>query len=137
MLNSIERREALNKAVCSIYGVNENELFSLSRKREIISARRMVLYFLRKHYGETYISIAKTFSMNHATVIHHITQMKNFLEFDKMEVINYIKVRDYVFQQNSEVTLSEELDLLKKEKDLLDDRLEQIENELKLLDNGN
>ena len=48
MLNSIERREALNKAVCSIYGVNENELFSLSRKREIISARRMVLYFLRK-----------------------------------------------------------------------------------------
>jgi len=54
-----------------------------------------------------------------------------------MEVINYIKVRDYVFEQNSEVTLSEELDLLKKEKSLLDDRLEQIENELKLLDNGN
>ena len=83
------------------------------------------------------MSIAKTFSMNHATVIHHITQMKNFLEFDKLEVINYIKVRDYVFQQNSEVTLSEELDLLKKEKDLLDNRLQQIENELKLLDNGN
>jgi hypothetical protein len=83
------------------------------------------------------MGIAKMFSMNHATVIHHIRQMKNFLEFDKMEIINYIKVRDYVFEQNSEVTLSEELDLLKKEKSLLDDRLEQIENELKLLDNGN
>ena len=137
MLNSIERREALIRAVCSIYCVDEDNLFSESRKREIISARRMVLYFLRRHYGETYMQIADTFSMNHATVIHHITQAKNFLEFDKVEVMNYIKVRDYVFEQNSEVTLSEELDLLKKEKSLLDDRLEQIENELKLLDNGN
>lgn len=137
MLNSIERREALKKAVCSIYGVKEQELFSLSRRREIISARRMVLYFLRKHYGETYMGIAKMFSMNHATVMHHVTQMKNFLEFDKEEMTNYIKVRDYVFEQNSEVTLSEELDLLKKEKSLLDNRLEQIETELNLLENGN
>jgi hypothetical protein len=137
MLNSIERREALKKAVCSIYGVNEDELFSLNRRREIISARRMVLYFLRKHYGETYMGIAKMFNMNHATVIHHVTQMKNFLEFDKIEIMNYIKVRDYVFEQNSEVTLSEELDLLKKEKSLLDNRLEQVKTELNLLDNGN
>jgi len=137
MLNSIERREALKKAVCSIYGVNEDELFSLNRKREIISARRMVLYFLRKHYGETYMGIAKMFDMNHATVIHHVRQMKNFLEFDKLEMTNYIKVRDYVFEQNSAVTLSEEFDLLKKEKSLLDNRLEQVETELNLLENGN
>jgi len=51
--------------------------------------------------------------------------------------MNYIKVRDYVFEQNSEVTLSEELDLLKKEKSLLDNRLEQVKTELNLLDNGN
>jgi len=83
------------------------------------------------------MGIAKMFSMNHATVIHHVTQMRNFLEFDKEEMTNYIKVRDYVFEQNSEVTLSEELDLLKKEKSLLDNRLEQIETELNLLENGN
>ena len=77
------------------------------------------------------------FSMNHATAIYHITQMTNFLEFDKTEMTNYIKVRDYVFEQNSEVTLSEELYLLKKEKNLLDNRLEQIEIELKLLKDGN
>ena len=77
------------------------------------------------------------FSMNHATAMYHITQMTNFLEFDKTEMTNYIKVRDYVFEQNSEVTLSEELHLLKKEKNLLDNRLEQIEIELKLLKDGN
>lgn len=137
MLNSNERREALVKAVCSIYCVDEDKLFSVSRKRNIISARRMVLYFLRKHYNETYMQIAETFSMNHATVIHHITQARNFLEFDKEEITNYIKVRDYVFEQNSEVTLSEELDLLKQEKVLLDDRIGEIVNELKLLENGN
>ena len=137
MLNSDERRNALKKAVCSTYGVSEDELFSVNRRREIVSARRMILYFLRKHYGETYKGISKMFSMNHATAIYHITQMTNFLEFDKTEMTNYIKVRDYVFEQNSEVTLSEELYLLKKEKNLLDNRLEQIEIELKLLKDGN
>ena len=55
-------------------------------------------------------------------------------------MINYIKVRDYVFEQNSEVTLSEELDLLKQEQSLIDDRINDIQNELellKLLENGN
>lgn len=137
MMNSNERREALIKAVCSIYGINKEMLFSVSRKREIISGRRMILYFLRKHYAETYLQIAELFNMNHATVMHHVTQMKNFLEFDKMEIMNYIKVRDYVFEQNSEVTLSEELDLLKQEKVLLDDRINDIINELNLLENGN
>jgi hypothetical protein len=66
--------------------------------------------------------------------------MEGYLSFNKREMINYIKVRDYVFEQNSEVTLSEELDLLKQERNLIDDRIKDIQNELeslKLLENGN
>ena len=48
MLNSDERRNALKKTVCSTYGVSEDELFSLNRRREIVSARRMILYFFKK-----------------------------------------------------------------------------------------
>ena len=66
--------------------------------------------------------------------------MKGFLSFSKNEMLNYIKVRDYVFEQNSEVTLSEELDLLKQEKVLIDERINDVQKELeslKLLENGN
>lgn len=137
MLNSEERREALQKAVCSIYKINEEMLFSHRRNANIVGARRMVLYFLRKHYGEPYINIAKLFSMNHATVIHHFKQMENYLSYNKEDIINYIKVRDYVFEQNSEVTLKEELDILLTEKELLEDRVTQIKNELNILNDGN
>ena len=34
MLNSDERRNALKKAVCSTYGVSEDELFSLNCRME-------------------------------------------------------------------------------------------------------
>ena len=94
MLNSQERREALQKAVCSIYKINEEMLFSHRRNANIVGARRMVLYFLRKHYAESYMSIAKLFSMNHATAIHHYKQMENYLSYNKEDIINYIKVRD-------------------------------------------
>ena len=97
----------------------------------------MVLYFLKKHYAESFMSIAKFFSMNHANAIHHYKQMENYLSYNKEDIINYIKVRDYVFEQNSEVTLKEELDILLTEKELLEDRVTQIKNELNILNDGN
>lgn len=137
MLNKIEREEALVKAICVNFDISRDMLFSKSRKMNIINGRRMFFYFMRKHFGGTYWGMGKKYNVHHATIMHHVSTMKSYLEFNKNQMINYIKIRDYVFEQNSEVTLSEELDLLKKEKSLLDDRLEQIENELKLLDNGN
>ena len=128
--------EALDVA-SKLTHISKDNILKRSRKRNIVDARKLSVYYMRSKYSLSWTETSKMFDMNHATVIHHVRQMKNFLEFDKLEMTNYIKVRDYVFEQNSAVTLSEEFDLLKKEKSLLDNRLEQVETELNLLENGN
>ena len=140
MLNSVDREEALKKAICVTYNVSYEDLLGKSRKMSIMNGRRMFFYFMRKHFGVTYWGMGKRYKVHHATIMHHVKSMEGYLSFNKREMINYIKVRDYVFEQNSEVTLSEELDLLKQEQSLIDDRINDIQNELellKLLENGN
>ena len=140
MLNSVDREEALKKAICVTYNVSYEDLLGKSRKMTIMNGRRMFFYFMRKHFGGTYWGMGKKYNVHHATIMHHVKSMEGYLSFNKREMINYIKVRDYVFEQNSEVTLSEELDLLKQERNLIDDRIKDIQNELeslKLLENGN
>jgi hypothetical protein len=86
------------------------------------------------------MKISDIFGMNHATVIHHFKTMKGYLEYDKDMMLEYIRVRDLVFEQNSFVTLNDELEILEKEKLLLDDRVDKIKSEinyLKELENGN
>ena len=55
-------------------------------------------------------------------------------------MINYIRVRDLVFEQNSFVTLKDELDILEKEALIINDRIERIKTEINYLtelENGN
>ena len=66
--------------------------------------------------------------------------MKGYLEYDKETMINYIRVRDLVFEQNSFVTLKDELDILEKEALIINDRIERIKTEINYLtelENGN
>ena len=66
--------------------------------------------------------------------------MKGYLEYDKESMIQYIRVRDLVFQQNSFVTLKDELDILESEALIINDRIERIKNEINYLtelENGN
>tara|TARA_X000001382_G_scaffold42108_1_gene28369 strand:- start:191 stop:613 length:423 start_codon:yes stop_codon:yes gene_type:complete len=140
MLNKIEREEALVKAICVNFDISRDMLFSKSRKMNIINGRRMFFYFMRKHFGGTYWGMGKKYNVHHATIMHHVSTMKSYLEFNKIQMINYIKIRDYVFEQNSEVTLSEELALLEQEHALVEQRMQDIKHELKslkTLKNGN
>jgi hypothetical protein len=135
-----KKYQPLRDAVCAVYNISQEQLESSSRKSNIVSAKRMFFYFLRRHYYLQYMKIADVFNMNHATVIHHHKTMKGYLEYDKQSILDYIRVRDMVFEQNSFVTLNDELELLEREKLLLDDRVDKIKSEinyLKELENGN
>jgi len=135
-----KKYQPLRDAVCAVYNISQEQLESTNRKSNIVSAKRMFFYFLRRHYYLPYMKIANVFKMNHATVIHHHKTMKGYLEYDKETILDYIRVRDMVFEQNSFVTLNDELELLEREKLLLDDRVDKIKSEinyLKELENGN
>ncbi len=135
-----KKYQPLRDAVCAVYNISQEQLESTNRKSNVVSAKRMFFYFLRRHYFLPYAKISSVFGMNHATVIHHHKTMKGYLEYDKETILEYIRVRDMVFEQNSFVTLNDELELLEREKLLLDDRVDKIKSEinyLKELENGN
>lgn len=135
-----KKYQALRNAVCTTYNITLEELEGTKRKANIVGGKRMFFYFLRKHYFLPYMKIADVFDMNHATVIHHCRTMKGYLEYDKETMINYIRVRDLVFEQNSFVTLKDELDILEKEALIINDRIERIKTEINYLtelENGN
>ena len=113
------------------------ELHSKSRKMEIVGARRMFFFFARKHFNKTYTSIANMFGANHATVMHHEKKMIGYLEFDKLEMLRYIKIRDMVFEEKTFINIRDEYDCLNREKIIIEDRMKEIQDEINLINNKN
>jgi hypothetical protein len=129
--------EVLQSAVCKHYNVSPTELHSKSRKMEIVGARRMFFFFARKHFNKTYTSIANMFGANHATVMHHEKKMIGYLEFDKLEMLRYIKIRDMVFEEKTFINIRDEYDCLNREKIIIEDRMKEIQDEINLINNKN
>jgi len=62
------------------------------------------------------------------------------MDYDKEVILDYIRVRDLVFEQNSFVTLKDELEVLEKEALVINDRIDKIRTEINYLtelENGN
>lgn len=131
------RMEVLQSAVCKHYNVSSKELHSKSRKMDIVGARRMFFFFARKHFNKTYTSIANIFGANHATVMHHEKKMIGYLEFDKKEMLRYINIRDMVFDEKTFINIRDEYDCLNRERILITDRMDEIQNEINLINNKN
>jgi chromosomal replication initiation ATPase DnaA len=61
-----------------------SDMFQKNRKRAIVEARQSAMYIIRKQYPEKpYSKIASIFNKDHATVIHAIKTVENFICTDK------------------------------------------------------
>ena len=63
-----------------------------SRHREIVEARQLCMFFIRKLKEIPYMKIGQMFNRDHATVIHAVNQVKNLLEWDSTFRQKYWKV---------------------------------------------
>ncbi len=59
--------------------ISVEELCSKSRKRNLVEKRMVLMYTLRKSLGMTLHNIAKAFGKNHATVLHALKTIEDFL----------------------------------------------------------
>ncbi len=74
----------IKKTVCSYYNVPEDLLLSNTRKREIVTARQVTMYFSKTLTKNALASIgAQIGHKNHATVLHACKTVNNLLETDK------------------------------------------------------
>ena len=77
------------KDICVCFGVTIEQLESTSRKLEIVTARNFCFAYFYS-LGNTLTQIAKAFNRNHATVIHGIKRLQDFIEIKDPETISYL-----------------------------------------------
>ena len=82
--------EVMLDEIAIVYNVDRDSIFTGSRKKNIILAKRMFIYILRNMFGLTLSEIAHITNLHHASVIHHSRKF----EFFKTKV-NYEENEDF------------------------------------------
>lgn len=76
--------QKIQDTVSEYFNVKKELIQSASRKREIVQARQVTMYFIKKH---TELSLAQigvqVGNRNHATVLHACNTVKNYSDVDK------------------------------------------------------
>jgi chromosomal replication initiator protein len=73
----------IQKMVCNFYNVPYNDLLTKTRKREIVQARQITMYFAKKFTRSSLKTIGEHFTgKDHTTVIHSCQTVENLMETD-------------------------------------------------------
>jgi hypothetical protein len=70
--------DIITKELAAIYNIDKNIIFLGSRKKNVIFAKRMFIYILRKMFGLTLMEIAEATNLHHSSVIHHTRKFEFF-----------------------------------------------------------
>ena len=74
----------INKTVCSHFNLTLSELTAKSRKREIVQARQLAMFFAKKYTEQSLLMIGKSIGgKGHATVLHSCKAVENMIDTDK------------------------------------------------------
>ena len=74
---------SIEAAVCSEVMVDSSFLHSRSRKREILFARQLMMYFLSISFDYTYGRIAFLYGFDHATCLHSKRLIETLMSVDR------------------------------------------------------
>jgi|TARA_R100000664_G_C2753802_1_gene141270 hypothetical protein len=116
--------EVILDEIALVYNVDRDTIFTGSRKKNIIFAKRMFIYILRSMFGLTLYEIAHITNLHHSSVIHHSRKF----EFFKKSYIEENKD----FKQVEAKILSVEADEMIR---VLEEKKSEIEKELTKLYN--
>lgn len=76
--------QKIKDAVSDYYNIKKDLIQSTSRKREIVQARQVTMYFIKKHTELSLSQIGvQVGNRSHATVLHACNTVKNYYDFDK------------------------------------------------------
>jgi len=73
--------DQIQRKVCDFYGINMDALQSKTRKREIVQARQVAMFFSKNLTNSSLSSIGSQIGQrDHATVLHACKAVKNLQE---------------------------------------------------------
>ncbi|MGN0033731.1 MAG: chromosomal replication initiator protein DnaA [Candidatus Limimorpha sp.] len=86
-VNSTNREITINyiiTCVCEEIGTSQEDFFKSTRKRNVVQARQLSMFFAKKYTKASLVVIGeKCGKKDHATVIHALKTIENLLETDK------------------------------------------------------
>jgi chromosomal replication initiator protein len=72
--------EAIQEAVCTVFGIRRADLLSSSRATKVVRARQMGMYLARELTGMSLAEISRGFDRDHSTVAHAIRAVEEGLQ---------------------------------------------------------
>lgn len=75
--------DLIAETVCNFYNIDNDLLYSKSRKREISDARQVVMYLAKKYTPMSSTNIGVRLSRNHATVLYACSSIEQRMELEK------------------------------------------------------
>ena len=76
--------QKIQETVCDFYNLKHDLIQTASRKREIVQARQITMYLIKKHTELSLSQIGvQVGNRNHATVLHSVNTVKDLLDIDK------------------------------------------------------
>lgn len=77
--------DQIQKIICDYFKISAEQIQSKTRKRDIVQARQLAMYFAKEYTGASLANIgARIGQRDHATVLHACRTIKNLSETDKM-----------------------------------------------------
>jgi len=73
----------IQNVICNGEKIPSESLKGRTRKHEIVLARQMIIYFLKKYTKESLLQMARHYGRDHSTAIHSIKTVNNFIDTDK------------------------------------------------------
>ncbi len=114
--------------VCKTMQVNVEDVFSSSRIRNVVDARRISMNILMREEGLSITSVAKFLNKNHATAIHHRKVHDTLCLSDKAYKSAY-DLCLFKYKGGNHSTFSDILDLTNSYKEL-EEKLEEKDKEI-------
>ena len=76
--------DSVQKVVCDFIGIKLDDLIAQSRKRDIVQARQLAMYFAKELTNQSLKTIGLHFGgRDHSTVIHSLQTVNNLMDTDK------------------------------------------------------
>jgi chromosomal replication initiator protein len=86
------------EAVCGYYNIVHSEIFSKSRRKEIVRPRQVAMYLLRKDNGSSFPTIGSSFGgRDHTTAMHACEKIEGELETDDILQQDIILIRQKIY----------------------------------------
>ena len=115
---------------CKKVDMTKEQLFSKSRKRDIVEKRMVLSYTLRKSLGMTFQQIGKVLNKNHASILYSVKSIENF-------IVVYPHIR-HLYDMSNEVLLEHKQDLIEFYNSPIKTQIEREKKLIEiLLDNNN